>query len=234
MTDAIRKVSDDESLQAGEYALGVLQGKARTDFEHRMLNNPDLAAAVRNWDEHFISFTNEIPSVTPGAHVQSAIDKRLFGIDVSQQKTSLWNSLSLWRGLTAAAFVVAISMGAWTLRPVPRDQTNTAFVADVAAKDGTFKLVAYYDKTTNELRLNRVAGDAAQQRSFELWLIPEAEAPISMGILADGHQMNVIVPAALRNKMKSGVLAITDEPAGGSPHGIPTGALVASGPLTEV
>jgi anti-sigma-K factor RskA len=43
----------------------------------------------------------------------------------------------------------------------------------------------------------------------------------------------VMVDEALRAGMAGGLLAITDEPPGGSPTGAPSGPPIAAGPLTE-
>jgi anti-sigma-K factor RskA len=229
MTDVTPRLTEDDNMLAAEYALGVLQGDARASFAKRMQDSPALTQAVRQWDEHFIAFTDDIPAVTPPAKLRKSLENRLF----ATQQPSLWNSLNFWRGLATAAAVAVIAMGAWTLRPVEQNATST-LVANVAAAEGTFKLVAYYDNTSNELRLNRVDGAAASGRSLQLWLIAGTDAPVSLGVMVDAAQSRIAVPAALREKLKSGVLAVSDEPAGGSPTGAPTGAILATGPLTEV
>jgi anti-sigma-K factor RskA len=229
MTDVTPRLNEDDNMLAAEYALGVLQGDARAAFAKRMQDSPALTQAVRQWDEHFIAFTDDIPAVTPPAKLRKSLENRLF----ATQQPSLWNSLTFWRGLATAAAVAVIAMGAWTLRPVEQNAAST-LVANVAAAEGTFKLVAYYDNTSNELRLNRLDGAAASGRSLELWLIAGTDAPVSLGVMVDAAQSRVAVPAALREKLKSGVLAVSDEPAGGSPTGAPTGAILATGPLTEV
>lgn len=228
MTKGTPLLSEKDNISAAEYALGVLQGKARADFSRRMENEPDLAAAVRGWDEHFVSFAEDIAPVFPPLHIEAALEKRLFP---SQQKTSFWNSLGLWRGLAIASLAAAIAMGAWTFRPLPE---SNALVAEVAAAQGNFKLVAYYDAKTGELRLNRAEGVPVSGRAHEVWLIAGTDAPVSLGVLADAATARVIVPSALRGKFTNGIIAVSDEPAGGSPTGAPTGAVLATGALIEV
>jgi anti-sigma-K factor RskA len=230
MTDHSNLLSEQDSVRAAEYALGVMQGAARNDFSRRLALEPTLAAAVRQWDEHFVSFAEDIAPEQPPRHIEAALEKRLFSGTTSQQKSSLWNSLGFWRGLAAASFAAVVALGAWTLQPV----TDTAMVAQVAAEQGNFKLVAYYDEGKAELRLNRVDGAAATGRSLELWLIAGTDAPVSLGVLTDAATTRVNVPASLQAKFKGGILAVSDEPSGGSPTGSPTGAVLATGSLTEV
>ncbi len=74
-------------------------------------------------------------------------------------------------------------------------------MAQVAAAQGDFKLVAYYDEGKGELRLNRVGGVAASGRSLELWLIAGQDAPVSLGVLPDATTTRVNVPEALTGQI---------------------------------
>ena len=66
-------------------------------------------------------------------------------------------------------------------------------------------------------------------RSLELWAVPKAGAPRSLGVLPGGSGT-----VALRGKVLEGAdtLAVTLEPAGGSPTGKPTGPIVYAGKFT--
>lgn len=221
---------DDDSVLAAEYALGVLQGPARDEFARRMSTNPGLAADVRAWNEHFASFAREIAPVAPPVGVQSQIERRLFG---SEPKPSIWNSVAFWRGLALASIASVLAIGAWTIvNRLPPDQP--ALVAEVEGDAKAIELVAYYDAGKGELRLNRTAGKAGTNRSLELWLIIGNDTPVSLGVLPADPTARVAVPEKFRNKLKGSVLAISDEPAGGSPTGAPTGAVLGTGKLTDV
>jgi anti-sigma-K factor RskA len=223
-------MTERDSILAAEYALGVLQGAAREAFAKRMEAEPSLVAAVRQWDEHFASFAEDIASVDAPQQIEKALEKRLFP---AEQKASFWNSLGLWRGLTVASLAAAVALGSWNLRPVSEVPTEKALIAQVAGEPGSVKLAAYYNPSTGELRLNRVEGKAATGRSFELWIIAGQDAPVSLGVLADATTSRVIVPEALRAKFTGGILAISDEAAGGSTTGAP-GTVLGTGALTDV
>jgi anti-sigma-K factor RskA len=229
MTNRTPGLSEKDNILAAEYALGVLQGQARLDFERRLVGNPALAATVRMWDEHFVSFAEDIAPVAPPKHIANALESRLF----ATPKPSLWSSLGFWRGLAMASLAAAVTLGAWNLRS-PTETPAGALVAQVAGETNAVKLVAYYDETKGELRLNRTDGTPATGRSFELWLIAGQDAPVSMGVLPDAAAGKILVPTNLRSKLKDGTLAISDEPTGGSKTGAPTGAVLATGSLTAV
>ena len=66
-------------------------------------------------------------------------------------------------------------------------------------------------------------------RSLELWAVPTSGSPRSLGLLPGGSGT-----VALRGKVLAGAdtLAVTLEPAGGSPTGLPTGPIVYAGKFT--
>ena len=231
MTKSTPNSNGPDSIAAAEYALGVLQGNARVAFAKRIENEPALAALVRQWDEQFAEFSGEITPEQPPQHIEKALEKRLFP---DTQKTSFWNSLGLWRGLTVASLAAAVAIGTWSLRPLPDASLDKALVAQVAGEQGAVKLAAYYNPANGELRLNRVEGAAVSGRALELWLIAGQDAPVSLGLLSNDANTRVIVPDALRAKFSKGVLAVSDEPSGGSTTGAPTGAVLATGALTDV
>jgi anti-sigma-K factor RskA len=223
-------MSEKDSMLAAEYALGLLPAEARRAFEQRLKTDPALAAELRQWDEHFMAFADDIAPVEPPAKIATAIEERIFA---EAPKPSLWNSLGFWRGLTIASLAAAVSLGAWNLRPTPV-APESGLVAQVAGETNAVKLVAYYDEAKGELRLNRTEGAAAAGRSLELWLIAGQDAPVSLGLLPTDASGKIIVAENLRTKLKGGVLAISDEPAGGSPTNAPTGAVLATGQLTAI
>ncbi len=223
--------NDEHDVLAMEYALGVLEGAERAQFEARVKNDLPLAARLRHWEEHFAGFADEIAPVQPPKRIQSAIEKNLFA-ETAVTKPSLWNSLRFWRGLAVASFAGVIAIGTWNLRPDP--SPSPQLVAQVAGAQDQLRLVALYDQDKGELRLNRVTGSAATGRSLELWLIAGQDAPVSLGVLPETSANSVRVPEALREKFKDGVLAISDEPQGGSTTGAPTGAVLATGQLTAI
>jgi anti-sigma-K factor RskA len=225
---------DDDDILAGEYALGVLQGEARETFARRLAEHPGLADNVRFWDEHFVQLTEEIAPVTPPQHVLAQIENTLFTSRQQSARPSLWNSLGFWRGLAVASLVAVVAVGGWNYSLQQGGAPREALVAEVAGEQGLVKLVAFYDEKSGELRINRTEGAAAAGRSFELWLIAGQDAPVSLGVLPAETPSRHTVPVALRGKFPNGVLAISDEPQGGSPTGAPTGAVLATGKLTEI
>lgn len=225
---------DDDAL-AAEYALGVLPHAERADFAVRLEIEPALRARVGFWETHFFELSGEIATEAPPASVFRAIERRLFP-DPEQARSGLWTSLAFWRGLGLAA-LAGLALLTLTLGDAfraPPDAPQPGYVAEVSGEAGAVRLVALYDAGTGELRFNRTEGTPESGRDFELWLIAGDEAPISLGLLPADATGTLPVSPELGARFSNAILAITDEPAGGSPSGNPSGAPVATGTLTSI
>nr|WP_277813637.1 anti-sigma factor [Sphingomonas melonis] len=137
-------------------------------------------------------------------------------------------------GLAACLLLVVTVMLA--LRPAPEPvrvpvpvAAQAPLLAALAPSEGKgAPIAAAYDRETGVVRIGGAVAVPAG-RSAELWAIRGSAAPRSLGVMAAGR---VVVPAGLRAEMAADtVLAISIEPAGGSPTGLPTGPVVAAGKL---
>jgi anti-sigma-K factor RskA len=104
--------------------------------------------------------------------------------------------------------------------------------AEMAATDRSMVIQARLED--GALSLTRIAGEAPAGRVLELWLIAADGVPVSLGVLPETAEARLAVPALLQEALVPGVtLAITDEPPGGAPGGVPTGTVLAAGPITQ-
>jgi anti-sigma-K factor RskA len=106
MTTPENKRSDrsrDEVL-AGEYVLGVLPFAERLRVEHRLRQDKAFQAIVNRWQENLASFNTDYVTGEPApSWLYSSVEERLFKpATMAGPARSLWNSVLLWRGLTAA------------------------------------------------------------------------------------------------------------------------------------
>lgn len=103
----------------------------------------------------------------------------------------------------------------------------------VAEKDGN-AVTAVYDPRAGALRLTQAAlADA--DRSAELWVIGGDGVPHSLGLLHAAGTTRFALTPDNRTRIAAGaVLAVSLEPIGGSPTGLPTGPVVAKGALSKV
>jgi len=218
--------SDDIAL-AGEYVLRLLDAAACRAFEARLADEPALRELVRDWEDQFAPLAQGVAPVTPPASVKARLETTLFAATEPAPRP-FWHWIAggiLAAGLVAGAVFLSPMLGP-QVAPVP------SFTASVAAEDGSLVVAASFISETNTLQILRQAGGALPGRVLELWLIADgATAPVSLGILPEDAQTLIALPEAVARQIAGAVLAISDEPPGGSPTGAPTGAVLAAGPV---
>ncbi len=222
---------DADRIHAGEYALGLLPVDEAAQFEARMAREPELRALYAGWAEDLAGLTDGIPDVVPPATLKGRIDADLFAASPSVRRPFAgWRGLGwLVGGAAAAAVAVLLAVNGGLLTTEPE---LPGYTASIAAEDGSLMLAASYDADGGLLYIERLAGTAPAGRALELWLIAGGNAPVSLGVLPDSGTARLNVAEDLRAQINGGLLAITDEPPGGSPTGAPTGTVLASGTVT--
>ena len=232
---------DEDRVLAGEYAIGLLTPDEAAAFAARLAVEPDLRRLVRQWTEDFACLAEDIEPETPPAWVQAGVDSRLFSGPAR-------GPLGVFRRvvvplMTAASLVVALFLvsdpGAPGVvsdpgAPGVQPPAPPVYQADLEAEDSSLVFSAGYDATTRQMYVERRQGAARPGRVLELWLIADDNPPVSLGVLPDNARVRLPVPEALRDRLEGGILALSDEPPGGSPTGAPTGAVLAVGPLMDV
>ncbi|GAA0658281.1 anti-sigma factor [Sphingomonas insulae] len=226
-------------MTAAELALGLLEGDARDAALRRLVRDPAFAADVEQWRDWLAALFADWPAVAPPAAVATRIEaslNRMHGGVAANDNGSRWRMLAVATSIAACLLLVVTAMLAMRPAPVPvRVPVAVAGPAPlIAAMAPTGKgtpVAAAYDATSGTVRIAG-AVDVPAGRSAELWAIHGTNAPRSLGVVADATSAVLNVPASLRGAMAADtVLAISIEPAGGSPTGAPTGPVVAAGKL---
>jgi anti-sigma-K factor RskA len=222
---------DDPRALAAEYALGLLSDEVQADFEARLAEDPDLRDEVVTWQEHFAGLMiDEVDEVTPSPQVRKRLESILFKSD----EPSFWQQLWPYGlGGVAAALVLWFAITSGVIVP-DEDALRADLVAELApTPDGEgLVLSASVDTTRGAVRVVLAGGQPPDGRVFELWLIAGDAAPVSLGLLEEQESTVIDLPEQVLALLPGAVLAISDEPPGGSPTGAPTGAVRAAGALT--
>jgi anti-sigma-K factor RskA len=181
----------------------------------------------------------EVPSAGRGEPVQFSFAAR---------------KLALWRGATAAATALAAMLAlfiglrefqvlpsATPKRPVESAQVSpptppSRYVA-VLQRDATAPaFVLTVDVESKSLTVRRVAATPEPGRSYELWLVSNRfPQPRSLGLV--GEQEYTVRPTLAAfdaETIARATFAVSLEPQGGSPTGVPTGPVLFAGELMEV
>lgn len=225
-------LTPEDDVTAAELAIGLLEGEERAAALRRVLAEPDFERAVAQWHAWFATLLADYPEVEPPVWFGERLS--WIGADVRP-----------WRWATAGASLLAASLAlALVLRPAdaPRPAPRPVIAAPVtfaaamtpaAGQEGT-AFAALYDANRGQVRVPARI-EVPTGRVAELWRIGGDGVPHPLGLLGREGVTALRLSAADRAALAAGAtLAISIEPAGGSPTGLPTGPVVATGPLTRI
>jgi len=230
MTDAANLTTgSDPDVAAAEFALGLLEGEDRAIALRRLLAEPAFTRDVERWRLHFGALFAGVASVAPPPELGERVIARLDG--PARIQPGYWKPFALASSLAAASL-----FGLLMVRPEPAltpPVTITAPAPMVAAfmvEGIEGPLVATYDSANGRLSMPGPMPIPAG-KSAQLWAIVGTGAPQPLGLF---HEAGARVEADARSAtpMEPGTtFAISLEPVGGSPTGLPTGPVVASATL---
>lgn len=218
---------DDNSLAellAREYVLGTLAGRARRRFENLCGARPGMRRSVREWETRLAPLALGLRPSAPPSRVWKQIQLRL-GFRAA-------TGGRIWRALVAVLAVAALGLAALLLRP-PAD-AGLQYVAVVLDEERRPVWLLRVLAADGSLHAQAVgAGRPPPGRDHELWMLPRGgAAPVSLGLLpAAGTIVVSLSREQLTVVAASTTLAVSLEPAGGSPTGRPTGPVIATAPL---
>ena len=243
--DDLDRDPPDDELLAAELALGVLDADARRAAQARVRDDAAFAARVAAWERRIGGLLDDVAPVPVPAHAWARLRERLGWADVAPASAGLWGNLAFWRGLGFAGVAAAIALSIYVLRqsdgvaPAPAPivvappSVAPAPVVTLASAAGSATYLVTVDRKSGHVRVVPVPTTAdADGRVPELWLIPPGQAPRSLGLVDTTWTREIDVPEDLRwalGEEVGSLLAVSLEPKGGAPQGVPTGPIVAKG-----
>jgi anti-sigma-K factor RskA len=192
-------------------------------------------AQVGDWRRHLAPLALAIAPVTPPSALWTLIEARLPGVGAGAESGALVEQLRrrlrLWRAAAAGFALAAVALALLLAVPAaPPSQQRFVAVLGEGAQSPQFLVTV--DLERQQVAILPVAPIVQPTGDFELWLIAGQDAPRSLGLVSpsDGRRLAVgeLAQPAL---LTGGLLAISLEPAGGSPTGAPTGPVIYTGPL---
>ena len=222
----------EPDVAAAELALGLLEGDERAAALRRVLAEPDFARDVERWRAHFGVLFASVPAVEPTPDVGDRIIARLDGSGPVRKTGGYWKPLALASSLAAASLlaVVVTRPGPAPVAPPIVTAAPAPMVAAFMIEGQKAPLVATYDAAAGRLSMPGPMPIPAG-KSAQLWAIVGTGAPQPLGLF---HEAGTRVEAEARSPVPMApgtMLAISIEPAGGSPTGQPTGPVVGSATL---
>ena len=238
---------EEVDLTAAEYALGVLDGPARARAAERVRTDPLFRAEVEAWEKRLAPLSDDVDPMAPAAAVWDRVAQAVAPRSTVVQfpsRTGLPDRAGLWRSIAVVSLAAAAACIALVLVRVPQPaapapnsiaQAPGVMVASLAGADGKALFVATLDPARGGVTVIPVGKADAGDRSPELWIIPDGGKPQPVGMIQPQRALTLPASAGvLSSAANKAVLAVSLEPAGGSPTGAPTGPVIATGALTGV
>lgn len=223
MTDLAPLPPDEEAdALAAEYVLGVLDLAERTRAEARAKTDARFAARIAAWEVRLAPLNDDIAEVR-APNLMPKIEGRLFP---KPEKPKLRHRFS-WGFLGGVLTAGVLALGMMLANdPVGNGPVLTA---TLAGADAPVSYQARFDTSEGRLSLTRISGvGAAAGKDLELWIIKGDGVPMSLGLIRTAD-----LTLDAEGLEPGQTLAISLEPAGGSPTGAPTGPVLVTGVLTE-
>lgn len=223
---------DDSDLLAGEYVLGMLPPEQARALEALALQDQTIADSIALWQDRLAPLALAVEPRSPppvlwrrlalATGIDSVIARR-----ARRGENRAWRSPGLWRATTVLSLALAASLAFLLLtRPQPVGQPLLAALAPAGAPAAVFLVRVDADGRATVIAAGNPALPAG--RALELWALRAgATAPQSLGLIPVAGQRQLILPDHAGTQ-----LLVSQEPAGGSPTGQPTGPVVYQGTLT--
>lgn len=222
---------------AAHYVLGTLPALARARFARLARSDAVLNTAIRDWEDRLLPLAQSVPPVEPPERVWTAILARIGRADTgsASHRRTAWASVSLWRGLALTGFATAIALALVLLSP-PLERPEATMVVVLAGQDAKPALIASADRNGSLLTIKAVTPlSPGADRSLQLWALPATGNPRSLGLVPASGVAQIALPVAAGTVLQDiSALAVSLEPRGGSPTGLPTGPVLYSGSVQRL
>ena len=231
--------TEDIDALAAEYVLGTLTLTERTAVAARRSREADLDRAIGAWEQRFSPLNEAVPSLAPPPAIRGMILSRIGRPrekQASRVVVDLKRSVSRWRAATLGASALAASLaGIIGYRETLKVDPPRSFVAVLQKDAQSPAFLMTVDIATRSFTVRSVAAEAQAGKSYELWLVHERlGAPKSLGLLSNvSLSTSQRLAAFAPGDIQGATYAVSVEPEGGSPTGLPTGPVVYAGKLVQ-
>jgi anti-sigma-K factor RskA len=223
---------DLREIIAAEHVLGVHTPRVRARFSRLLKEDAAMRDLVERWEARLNLLALALPEEPPPARVWRAIQRRIARNNGrrTQVALSFWRYAALFTTAAAMALLVYIGIAPRTEAPY--------MVAVMSTPEAEPMLIAaWQDPDKRVLQIQVLSHrEMSPDTAWELWSLPGKDTPpISMGLItAEAQQVMELDEADVRALANAEALAMSVEPKGGSPTGLPTGPVLASGPLRKI
>ncbi|WP_277960605.1 anti-sigma factor [Pseudomonas sp. RIT-To-2] len=212
---------------AADYAIGLMAPTARRRFERLLAEDRALEQELGQWQDALARLATPVPDAPVPERVWENIKARIEPQHLhvpTRSRTRHW----LRATALAAAVVLAVGIGMY----YNRDQAMYSATL-VSASNQPAVTIEAFDQYLQVAPLNLASAPA--DRSMQLWAIPAEGMPVSLGLMPEGGKGRIRLDESQRKLLGEPIaLAISLEPAGGSPTGQPTGPVLYHGQVVSL
>lgn len=225
---------------AGRFVLGTMGRRARRRFGCLVDENEDAAASVYRLEAMLSPAAWALEPMMPSELVWQRIARDAgFGRrrTDSRPRRTTWPAVAAV--LTAALFVT--TFGWWQAQNRPPEiitETVTETIVEPLPLEPAVGIVA--DAAGNPLWVTRIYSDLQRAdvavrtapapqpaNDYQLWILRDDGVPVSLGLLPQTGSATLALDADAVDALSNGsTLAVSLEPAGGSPEPVPTGPVL--------
>jgi len=226
---------DEKDLDAAERALGTAPREGETAEQRR---------DRQGWEALLAPLALAAPPAEPPADMLERIERGLDGdketakiIQLAERRARRWRAVAIATSGMAACLLLVVGAALFLLSdrllttPPAAVRNYVALMTPEGGGPGMTVNVSYGDQegTPDLVTIDPYQVNVPEGRALELWQVPPEGTPNSLGLIDLSNPMH-----AISASLQAGdTLAVSVEPPGGSPTGIPTGPVILSGPLIE-
>jgi len=226
---------------AAELALGTLEGDELAAAEALAKREPAFALLVADWQLRLAPLAEAVTPIPPPDYLLARIEQTLPGAGLAggapdssgNLAAGLLRRLTAWRWIAAGLAVATVALAVLAARPdLIHPPAAERFVAVLGEGEQQPRFLVTVDLSAKQVSVVAVQGVQAPAGDLELWLVRQETPPRSLGLIPSQGQVRLDLQATPA-LLSGGLLAVSQEPKGGSPTGQPTGPVVFTGPLLQ-
>ncbi|NRB31736.1 MAG: hypothetical protein HRU27_14195 [Rhizobiaceae bacterium] len=237
------KDGQKRSLEAAEYVLGLADPAEDILSSDRARTDQIFAQEVEVWQNHLVALVEtEIAEQTPPPNVQKRLSR---SIHMSRERFPsrvrlIWDSLTFWRMMATSATVTAIIAAMLFINKPDGEMIAASYYVHLQGPEVNLTFLAKGSSgaegmiLTSIPTINKVADVSNSTGVRKLWLLPNDDKPIELGVLPINPKVQLLIPYHLVPLLKDAKLAISAETQIGSPKKWTDDSFLATGKFVSL
>ncbi len=224
-------MSSNDNILAFEYVIGTLRDSARTEFDKRIQQEPDLLQQVNYWEQELLLMQDLSEQRPLAEDIWPQIQKRITKV-TRRKSVSWWNPIALVATLLVTVLVAVLFVSSSDFN----NEFPVDYVAVLLDEQGEPQLTAITQGDNRKLLLQWEALTLKEQQSLQLWAESRSDGQIrSLAIIQQTDLKSLSLSEANWRLIKDAKkLILSVEESGGSPIDEPSEQIIARGVCVRV